>query len=82
MAKDYEILNELTSKTQELHRAIFDKGYEQAKKDILEQKPKTGWHIALGKFMCSCGYIRVADDSDMIEWRYCPVCGGWNKDGE
>lgn len=29
MAKDYEVLNELTFKTQELHRAIFDKGYEQ-----------------------------------------------------
>ena len=29
MAKDYEVLNELTSKTQELHRSIFDKGYKQ-----------------------------------------------------
>ena len=27
--KDYEILDDLVPKTQELHRAIFDKGYEQ-----------------------------------------------------
>jgi len=27
MSKDYSVLDELTSKTQELHRAIFDKGY-------------------------------------------------------
>lgn len=35
--KDYDALNELVPKTQELHRAIFDKGYEQGQKDILEQ---------------------------------------------
>lgn len=35
--KDYSILDELVPKTQELHRAIFDKGYEQGQKDILEQ---------------------------------------------
>lgn len=35
--KDYDVLNELIPKTQELHRAIFDKGYEQGQKDILEQ---------------------------------------------
>lgn len=35
--KKYDVLNELVSKTQELHRAIFDKGYEQGQKDILEQ---------------------------------------------
>ena len=35
--KDYDVLNELVPKTQELHRAIFDKGYEQGQKDILEQ---------------------------------------------
>ena len=35
--KNYDILNELVPKTQELHRAIFDKGYEQGQKDILEQ---------------------------------------------
>lgn len=29
MSKDYSILDELAPKTQELHRAIFDKGYEQ-----------------------------------------------------
>lgn len=37
MTKDYEVLNELTSKTQELHRAIFDKGYEQGKADVLDK---------------------------------------------
>ena len=31
--KDYEVLNKLVPKTQELHRAIFDKGYEQGFKD-------------------------------------------------
>lgn len=31
--KDYVVLDELISKTQELHRAIFDKGYEQGFKD-------------------------------------------------
>lgn len=35
--KDYSILDELVPKTQELHRTIFDKGYEQGQKDILEQ---------------------------------------------
>lgn len=35
--KNYDVLNELFPKTQELHRAIFDKGYEQGEKDILEQ---------------------------------------------
>ena len=33
--KNYNVLNELVSKTQELHRAIFDKGYEQGFKDGL-----------------------------------------------
>lgn len=31
--KNYDVLNELVPKTQELHRAIFDKGYEQGFKD-------------------------------------------------
>lgn len=35
--KNYDVLNELVPRTQELHRAIFDKGYEQGQKDILEQ---------------------------------------------
>ena len=35
--KNYDVLNELVLKTQELHRAIFDKGYGQGQKDILEQ---------------------------------------------
>lgn len=33
MAKDYSVLDELTPKTVELHRAIFDKGYEQGVND-------------------------------------------------
>ena len=37
MEKHYEVLNELIPKTQELHRAIFDKGYEQGKQDALAQ---------------------------------------------
>lgn len=40
--KDYVVLDELIPKTQELHRAIFDKGYEQGQKDALEQEPKAG----------------------------------------
>ena len=64
--KDYSILDELVSKTQELHRAIFDKGYEQGQKDTLEQKEKTGKWI---------------DDADKIDAQYgrhsykCPKCG-------
>lgn len=34
--KDYSILNELVPKTQELHRAIFDKGYEQGYQKALD----------------------------------------------
>ena len=37
--KDYDALNDLVLKTQELHRAIFDKGYEQGQKDALVQQP-------------------------------------------
>ncbi len=37
------------------------------------------WRIAHGmiedRFWCSCGYIHIMD-SNMIEWKYCPVCGG------
>lgn len=36
MSKNYEVLNELVLKTQELHRAIFDKGYEQGQSDVLD----------------------------------------------
>lgn len=35
MIKKYEVLNELVPKTQELHRAIFDKGYIQGQQDVL-----------------------------------------------
>ena len=42
--KDYAVLDDLIPKTQELHRAIFDKGYEQGQKDILEQQPCKDWH--------------------------------------
>ena len=35
--KNYDVLNELVPKTQELHRAIFDKGYEQGKAYILDK---------------------------------------------
>ncbi len=35
MAKDYTVLDDLIPKTQELHRAIFDKGYEQGQYSIL-----------------------------------------------
>jgi hypothetical protein len=35
MSKNYEVLNELVPKTKELHRAVFDKGYEQGKQDGL-----------------------------------------------
>lgn len=37
MNKNYEVLNELVTKTQELHRAIFDKGYEQGQRDVLNE---------------------------------------------
>lgn len=36
MSKDYSILDELVPKTQELHRAIFDKGYEQGYQKALD----------------------------------------------
>ena len=46
--------------------------------DYLPQKSGK-WHIAHGmyedRFWCSCGYIRIMD-SEMNEWKYCPVCGG------
>lgn len=35
MGKNYEVLNELVPKTQELHRAIFDEGYEQGQRELL-----------------------------------------------
>ena len=35
--KDYAVLDDLIPKTQELHRAIFDKGYEQGKADVLNK---------------------------------------------
>lgn len=35
--KDYVVLDDLIPKTQELHRAIFDKGYEQGKTDVLDK---------------------------------------------
>ena len=37
MSKSYEVLDELVPKTQELHRTIFDKGYEQGQRDILDK---------------------------------------------
>lgn len=37
MSKNYEVLNELVPKTQELHRAIFDKGYEQGRQQFIDQ---------------------------------------------
>lgn len=36
MNKNYEVLNELVPKTQELHRAIFDNGYEQGQHEVLD----------------------------------------------
>lgn len=38
--KNYDVLDELVPKTQELHRAIFDKGYEQGFKDGLNSEYK------------------------------------------
>ena len=35
--KNYDVLNELIPKTQELHRAIFDKGYKQGKAHTLDK---------------------------------------------
>ena len=35
--KNYDVLDELIPKTQELHRAIFDKGYEQGQADVLDK---------------------------------------------
>lgn len=37
MSKNYEVLNELVPKTQELHRAIFDKGYEQGRLQVIDE---------------------------------------------
>lgn len=38
--KDYSALDELVPKTEELHRAIFDKGYEQGLEDAWEYARK------------------------------------------
>lgn len=40
MSKNYEVLNDLVPKTQELHRAIFDRGYEQGYEDNKEEEYK------------------------------------------
>lgn len=37
MRKNYEVLNELVPKTQELHRTIFDKGYEQGQRQVIDE---------------------------------------------
>lgn len=42
---------------------------------VVKPEPKTEWHIAHGMFECSCGYIHRMD-SNMMEWNYCPLCGG------
>lgn len=58
--KDYSVLDELVPKTQELHRTIFDKGYEQGQKDILR---KGEW-------------LRMSDLSEKLDDRYkCSYCG-------
>lgn len=43
MSKDYSILDELVPKTEELHRAIFDKGYEQGFNQGYEQGKGQKW---------------------------------------
>lgn len=89
--KDYSILDELVPKTQELHRAIFDKGYEQG------QKEKTGYWIDDYKneiddeidakcikhfYRCSkCGKYAdyfvdgIEDLWDIEKPNFCPNCG-------
>ena len=62
----------------------FNQGFELGRKSIIS-KEKTGWHIAHGmyedRFWCSCGYIKVMD-TNMIEWKYCPICGGTREVSE
>lgn len=76
--KDYSILDELVPKTQELHRAIFDKGYEQGQKDTLEQNEKTGKWIAHPKDIY---YAHLICDKCLTSapynypTNYCPNCG-------
>lgn len=66
-----------TDRTVESYKKLLTECY----KDLpsVTPKEKTGWHIAHGmyedRFWCSCGYIKVMD-SNMIEWKYCPLCGG------
>lgn len=75
--KDYSVLDELVPKTQELHRAIFDKGYEQGQKDISKQKEKTGKWIVHPK----CTYAHLVCNKCLsqapydCETNYCPICG-------
>lgn len=75
--KNYDVLDELVPKTQELHRAIFNKGYEQGQKDILEQNEKTGKWIVAPKYV----YAHLICDKCLSNapydcpTNYCPNCG-------
>jgi hypothetical protein len=52
MSKNYEALDELVPKTRELHRAIFDKGYEQGKRDVLCEIRAEVADIYCGQYCC------------------------------
>ena len=64
--KKYEVLNELVLKTQELHRAIFDKGYGDGHEDGLND----AWECA--RKICKMNYetrreaLGVDDDHDLL----------------
>lgn len=63
--KDYVVLDELIPKTQELHRAIFDKGYEQGQTYILD---KIRAEIqSLRNCSCSCSDGIIDDVEDIID---------------
>lgn len=82
--KDYSVLDELVPKTQELHRAIFGKGYEQG------QKSRKGEWIRMSdlsekeddRYKCShCGnVVHYKNKMDLYTFnRWCGRCGSDNE---
>lgn len=87
--KDYAVLDDSIPKTHELHRAIFDKGYEQGQKDVLEQKPRKGEWLRLSnlseqeddRYKCShCGnVVRHRNKMNLYTFNsWCGRCGSDN----
>ena len=70
--KDYNALDELVPKTQELHRAIFDKGYEQGQKDALgQQLIRNGEWLRMSDALTVCFYNELEDEPALCVSRKC-----------